>query len=473
MMYDAVTIISAVPVLRDRIFSQDEKHEHHCTNGRTHLVYGQSESLSGIGDSSKLRSLLHDASLAGLSISPEPYPIVIFTDPGQDLDDELALILLASLVERRYVRPLAIVANLHPSRERARLAKGTLNELGLGHVPVGVGSDGGCTAHKDSFSETAFAYLGDEGDIEPDAEAMLCRVLMDEEPKSVLFLCISSLTDAASFLRNNEQLFVDKVHSVTIMGGVDLSTDEDHLGEGTGLSADSPTGRRRVLPPDTANNNTFDMPSSRFFYARLQEIGVKLNVLTRFAAYDCPLPRGIYDDMVKSGSPIALRLFGVQRTSIEELWKRCNAEGDERKGLPPRCSKAWYCKTFLGGRGDDRTGADSIWDLVKQFNMYDPMALILSVPPLAWIFFEHETPTGGLLRVVGATAEKSGVKRAAVLRGFMLDSLIEGVCNGRQPTAPFFVQPEPPTHVDVLHEVSSLRPPAEQRSVSFAPRGGE
>ena len=212
------------------------------------------------------------------------------------------------------------------------------------------------------------------------------------------------------------------------MGGIDLSVDQDHLGDiTTGATADH-HAQRRPLPPDTANNNTFDMPASRFFYARLQELGIKLNVLTRFAAYGCPLPRTVYDDMKSSGSPIALRLFDVQRSSIEELWKRCNAEGEERKGLPPRCSKAWYMKTFLGGQGEERTGTDSIWDLVQQFNMYDPMALILAVPPLAWIFFNHECPSdSALLRVVGVTAEKSGVKRASVLRNFMMENLLEGV----------------------------------------------
>ena len=211
MMYDAVTIVAAVPLLRERIFSHEERHEHHCTNGRTHLVYGQTDSLAGVGEPTKLRNLLQDAALAGLSISPRPYPIVIFTDPGQDLDDELTFILLASLVQRKYVRPVAIVANLHPSLERARLAKGSLVELGLGHVPVAVGTDGGCCSHKDNFSETAFAYLAAEADVEMDADSMLTRVLMDEEQHSVLFLCISSLTDAAKFMRNHEPIFADKV----------------------------------------------------------------------------------------------------------------------------------------------------------------------------------------------------------------------------------------------------------------------
>ena len=64
-----------------------------------------------------------------------------------------------------------------------------------------------------------------------------------------------------------------------------------------------------------------------------------------------------------------------------------NAVGAARQGLPNRCNKAWYCKTFLKGNGMDRGGDDSIWDLVEQFNMYDVLALVYAVPSLAWRFF--------------------------------------------------------------------------------------
>ena len=139
-----------------------------------------------------------------------------------------------------------------------------------------------------------------------------------------------------------------------------------------------------LLRPDSANNNTFDMAAAENFYERLQILSIRVNVLTRFAAYDAPMGRYIYDDMAATGSPIAKRLLHKQRSSIEELLKRANAEGAERRGLPARCDKAWYVKTFLKGRGLDRGADESIWDLVQNFNMYDPMALLLAVPVTSW-----------------------------------------------------------------------------------------
>ena len=53
---------------------------------------------------------------------------------------------------------------------------------------------------------------------------------------------ISSMTDAAQFVRENE-LIVQKTQSATIMGGVELLDTDDGL----------------PLVPDTANNNAFDV----------------------------------------------------------------------------------------------------------------------------------------------------------------------------------------------------------------------
>ena len=145
------------------------------------------------------------------------------------------------------------------------------------------------------------------------------------------------------------------------------------------------------------------------------------------------MPRKVYDMMHNTGSPIALRLFKVQQKSIEDLWRRCNASGEERLGLPARCDKEWYCKTFLKGAGSDRKGSDSIWDLVSQLNMYDVLALVFAVPHLAWRFFEP-APLGAAgvnggeaARLVGLSPKKTGIKSAENLRQFVIDGLLDGL----------------------------------------------
>jgi len=421
-MYDSVTLISAIPELRTKLFSTGAQYEYDCGTA-SHIVYGHSEKSHGVAQQVALSKLLEDAALAAISADLEklePCPIVIYTDPGLDLDDEVTLIALRALVARKLVRPIAIVCNLHPAMHRARLAKGTLKLLGLPDVPVAAGTDGGCRDHEglvEDVNQGGSPYMADESEIEPDANEMVRNAISKEADESVLVLCISSLTDVNMFLTKNEDLFMSKVHSVTIMGGVETPEPGTEANAAIMLSptisgssrsaqktpssargeqkrTEEPPAQSFYLKPDSANNNTFDMAAAEHFYYRLQELAIKTNVLTRFAAYDAPMGRHIYDDMAETGSPIAKRLLHKQRSSIEELWKRANAVGPDRRGLPERCSRSWYCKTFLGGKGLDRRGADSIWDLVQHFNMYDPMALLLAVPFLSWQFY-YRIPIGG------------------------------------------------------------------------------
>ena len=405
-LYDSVALCASVPSLRKRLFSDEEEYEYDCGTA-VHAVFGQKELLGGVKRPEALRSFLVNSVMAGLSANPEPYPIIIFTDPGQDLDDEVTMILLAHLVKLNYVRVIGVIGNMYPSQARAELAKGMLKRLGLPNVRVAAGTDGGCTDHTDKFRQSAASYMASPDEIEPDWDAMACDCLSKEKDKSVVVLCISSMTDCCVFFEKHEKLFHQKVHSVTIMGGVDLGSDqlstEERLVQHFASDAVSPQFRKqyeeltkaaveegklfKLIFPDTANNNTFDMNNAINLYLKLQLMEIRINVITRHAAYGAPMPRAIYDDMNDTGSPIARRLFNEQRTSIEDLWRRCNAVGAARQGLPNRCNKAWYCKTFLKGNGMDRGGDESIWDLVEQFNMYDVLALVYAVPSLAWRFF--------------------------------------------------------------------------------------
>ena len=52
--------------------------------------------------------------------------LIVISDDGKDLDDELAKVLCSSLCRRRQADVMAYVANLAPASMRARLSKGTL-----------------------------------------------------------------------------------------------------------------------------------------------------------------------------------------------------------------------------------------------------------------------------------------------------------------------------------------------------------
>lgn len=327
--------------------------------------------------------------------------IVIITDPGQDLDDEMTFILLRCLQELGLVEVQCVVANLHPSFKRALLCRGALDMLGMHDVPVGYGSDGGDTTgvHKDDFRETA-PYMPSENSQQafalPAGRTLLYRIFNEAQPKSLSLCLISSLKDAAGFLRDNEELFVLKVKDVTIMGGVKF-----------------PTVQGQAMEPDTAHNNEFDRPGAEFFYRRVQELGIQLIIVSRNVVYACPVPREVYDELAQSGSPIGWRLRNAQRSSIEGLWRRAaSSDPETRMGLPARCDAKWFKKTFCGSNPDvdDRGQDDPIWDLVKSFNMYDSMALIAAISLMRdhlFAPFYHEY-SGVRHMIIGASNEDIG-----------------------------------------------------------------
>lgn len=204
------------------------------------------------------------------------------------LVSQMAMVLVRSLQDKGLVDLKGAVANLAPSRARARLVRGTLVELGLGAVPVATGTDGGFTKYIPSFEETARDYIApDDATFDHTCGIDLLNQLYETAAENSLeLLCISSLKDAAEFLRAHEQLFLSKTKAVTIMGGVmpfDQNADDE------------------LLVPDTAHNNTFDKEASDFFYRRCQEIRVPLIIVSRHAAMQCPMPRSIYDDMAQTG----------------------------------------------------------------------------------------------------------------------------------------------------------------------------
>jgi len=337
-------------------------------------------------------------------------PIVLISDPGQDLDDEMMFIMARYLVSLDLISLKGVVANLSPSFARARLTRGTLDLLGLHRVPVGIGTDGGDTTGKhssDQFEETAASYI-----VQEDGEAArglesghrLLQRLYEEAADieyinengnnqtkdanrqitgGLTLVITSSMKDAAIFVRDNPSLFASKTREVVVMGGcTPIPTPDSHTSTGSGKDSYWSKLAKIECEPDSANNNTFDPAAAEFFYSQCQKMNITFTVVTRFAAYAAKMPRSVYDDLALTGSSIGWRLRNSQRSSIDQLWQRaCSEDKAARAGLPPRCDRKWFIDTFCGGDDDEtRCCADTAWDLVTGFMQYDTLALLAAVP---------------------------------------------------------------------------------------------
>lgn len=364
--------------------------------------------------------------------------LLVIGDFGEDLDDEVTAVLYDGIRRKRDVEYLrtggprehstfelnAVIANLAPATPRARLAKGTLKELGQPDVPVGVGTDCGNSVGQKHLKLTDISYMATESEIEPGAE-LIIRTLQEAEDNSIIMVLISGLTDIASILREHSDLVKQKVRSISIMGGVKSVPQT----KAVFINAEG------FMEPDDAANNKFDMESAKYVYRRLQELKIPLVILTRFAAGACQVPRSFYDDLAATGHPVGVKLRKSQQASIEALWRRANLPaGDEgREKLPDRCTKEWFCNTFCGGKGKDRTGSDSIWDCIVSFNLYDPMTLVAAVPELRNRFFNPAVVTVEVDKVkvehliIGVCPEVNGIKDAKALADYMVSHCMDSL----------------------------------------------
>ena len=139
--------------------------------------------------------------------------VLVIMDPGQDLDDEMLLVLLKSLTARGLVKCVGVVTTLAPSKLRAQLARGTLNILKLRSVPVGAGSHGNAQGSLSAMA--GLEYLAASGETVDGTELMV-SALEGAEDASLTLVLVASLTDGAWLLGSHEALFKRKVRVLLV-----------------------------------------------------------------------------------------------------------------------------------------------------------------------------------------------------------------------------------------------------------------
>jgi hypothetical protein len=347
-----------------------------------------------VGDLSSLRihPLLTDDS------DSKRTPVIVFTDIGRDVDDELALVLLSALRRKQILNPKAVIATLSPVLDRAKLARGSLDVLGMADVPVGVGSSGGAAQDLEVYKA---AHSRSSESIHDCGTTLACDILRRARSKSVQILCLASLSDLASLLKDHQELFTAKVKEVVVMGGV--------------LPIDS--GDKLI--PDSAYNNNCDMEAACFVYDSCQALGVPTITLSRWAAYGCPVRPQLLDELAKTEHMVATNIREKSKESIDQLWKkvRLHPSDTRREKLPERCDAKWFAKTFIGKEDLLDEKPKSVWSSVENLNMYDPLAVMCCVPSYRNSHFIcREKVVQGVSHLVAGISEKeNGIRNRCSL----------------------------------------------------------
>jgi ADP-ribose pyrophosphatase YjhB (NUDIX family)/inosine-uridine nucleoside N-ribohydrolase len=390
---------------------------------------------------------------------PEPpAPLFLFTDPNKDPDDLIVLVQTKYLQQQGFVDLRCVVTTLG-DREmrttRATFARSVLDDLGLENAKVGVGVDYGFEVHDATGAVDTKATEGRKKDhhvfletpllrplavVELDGLALLKKELGRVPDHSAVWLINSGMADPAALLRDVPELVKQKTAKVVIMGGVGSHVDM----------------RGFVVADQRAYNNMTHQPSADFVYARVQELGLPLVVVSKEAAYAAAVPRTLYDGMAATGHPIGIYLQNQQRQSLANLW-----EGIHKGHLPPALTPEWFFRTFTdadlsrpagqAALSDAKAHAEDferVWKQVTKFNLYDPLALLAATPGAAELVFRRDVLAGarGNVQVIGKKSIKDVVLMKDLLAGLGIESLNPPLPRkSRTGTAPGY---PPRQHVD-------------------------
>ena len=349
---------------------------------------------------------------------------IIMGEYGTDPDEVLSIMVAAWLIQNGYLQALAFIGNHAPALQRARSAKSTLQNLGLGHIPVGMGEAGFGASNTNCETDPRFLSLPTEIQRGRD---LLRWTLEQSDDHSVVLVLNSGFTDAVWLWLDRPDLFLAKVVRVVIMSGIEVEGELPKL-DPYGFITPS-------LGRGGAANNCFDPGATMHLFHALQAHNIPMVITTRAAAYRAKMPYGLFHELAATGHPSGQILNERQVASINELWRKVNAPaGSELRGkLPIDRDKAWFADTFCGGTLPPIKAEDDITPYVLEVTLYDPMNVVAAIPSLLERFY---TPFGVKVgsathQIIGLTPSEHGVSDAEGLRAFMLECLISVLQTGR------------------------------------------
>lgn len=364
-------------------------------------------------------------------MSDQPTNLVIYTDPGKDIDDEAALVLLSALTRKHHLTfPLAVVANLAPSDMRARLARGTLGQLKMPMIPVVRGSDCDIREYHVWAHEFDVNYLAKDQTIfaaeDPeDAAAYAAQFValaMEMVPdKSVTVLLLSGFTDAFELFMHHEYTVRRKVREVVMMSGVEPLDDIKEP-------------EMRLMPANAFNVNV-DQDAARGLVNLARFWGILTVTVTRHATHVASVPRVFFDEMGVT-SDVAKRLYTGARYGLQSLWEAVHYPmGDPRRaGLLECHTPEWFREQYLDPSApSELTQHDLVWDLVTRLHMHDPLTLMAAVPKLREKLFAPYRLTVNMLGepvdhlFIGLSPEEHGLIDPANVSGFITAGIKEGL----------------------------------------------
>jgi len=315
------------------------------------------------------------------------------------------------------------------------VARGTMDELGLPETVVAIGEEYGLSqTNYDVQFDVPYKSRQTEF---PKYDQVFWSTLANAADGSVIVVAASGMTDLAELLKpntkgsiGNEELIRAKVINVSIMGGLIVGgQDEQIVPDAFGIAQADWAG----------TNNSHDWKATLVFRQRLQELGIPTVDVAKSTAYGSAVPRDVYDRFAETDHLVGIRLQSVQEALIQHLWRRCNLPADDkagREGLIGVLNAAWFAKAFCGNNPAvlQLNGDDRVWNYyVLNFQLYDQLAVLASIPELAEIHFNptnYTGPTGAIVKSIGTTGasgSRTNLKDPRQTAKALIDVMLAGL----------------------------------------------
>lgn len=312
----------------------------------------------------------------------ETTPVFVYTDDGRDVDDIEAITYLAGCDNVEIVG--VTTTHMIPDR-RAMIVRAVLNNLGLSHVPIGVGSifpigkeDESLVRYLREHTIQGRTYEG-EGLIEcfPDG-VQLINDAVDTYGSALRIAALAPLTDLAKAAQENPTGFAK-------IGGLFI--------QGQAIVKDG-----RLAPDYAAYNLSEDKEAAEQIFSFQDNVAMTL--IGKHAAYQAPLDREDFDTLAATGN----RTGSYMRThAIKGI--ECFAER----------SPEIFSRVF-------RVSADRVGELQELSKPYDALVAKAIANPGGLI-----TQYVGRHALIGMSAERHGVEDPVALKADIMDTMLKAL----------------------------------------------
>jgi len=295
----------------------------------------------------------------------DPPYIAVITDLGKDYDDLAAMVVLKELRRLGVVRLGGFVANLVPSKKRARFGRGSLDLLGLDGIPMATGLQTGINIHKELPYEFDCSFMAPESTVAETGEHLLERLFTQAvgNGEKMTVLCISSLADIAHFSHSHAELVRNAVSNVVLQGGYTIDAE--------GI----------LRPDEAAANNFYDFEAAKEWHTFIQESHIPSTVYTKIAAFATPLTSELFATLAETKHPLGEHLRRVQVYQDRTFYERSCLK-DPQARFRPFMDQEWFLKhksswyDEVHPKDTDLPLGDEIIPYLTKVVVYDALAAV-------------------------------------------------------------------------------------------------